>query len=89
MTLLLLWRILLYSRRYRSVIMTDVLQLVLSRAYRPQRGRGHVTAIHDSVPSKVQIRQWFVTNYSNSCCLDCISAIWTDNVDFTIFSLWI
>ena len=49
--------------------------LVVSRAYRPQRGRGHVTAIHDSVPSKLQIRQWFVTNYSNSCCLDCISAM--------------
>jgi hypothetical protein len=23
------------------------------------------------VPSKTQIRQWFVTNYSKSCCLDC------------------
>ena len=42
-----------------------------SRAYRPQRGRGHVTAIVLCVPSKIQIRQWFVTNYSNSCCLDC------------------
>ena len=48
---------------------------IVARAYRPQRGRGHVTAIHDSVPSKIQIRQWFVTNYSNSCCLDCISAM--------------
>ena len=45
----------------------------------------------DSVPSKIQIRQWFVTNYSNSCSLDCISttSIWTDSVDFTIFSLQI
>ena len=49
--------------------------ILVPRAYRPQRGRGHVTAIHDSVPSKLQIRQWFVTNYSNSCCLDCISAM--------------
>ena len=27
----------------------------------------NVTAIQDGVPSKIQIRQWFVTNYSNSC----------------------
>ena len=39
------------------------------RAYRPQRGRGHVTAIVSCVPSKIQTRQWFVTNCSNSCTL--------------------
>ena len=56
---------------------------VYTRAYRPQRGRGHVTGIVLCVPSKIQIRQWFVTNYSNSCCLDCTM----HTVDFTIFSL--
>ena len=45
---------------------------VLPRAYRPQRGRGHVTPILSCIPSKIQIRQWYVTNYSNSCCLDTI-----------------
>ena len=35
-----------------------------SSAYRSQRGRGHVTAILSCVPSKIQIRQWFVTNYA-------------------------
>ena len=55
----------------------------IPRAYRPQRRRGHVTAIVLCVPSKIQIRQWFVTNYSNSCCLDCTM----HTVDFTIFSL--
>ena len=59
----------------KAVRLDRVGKLVIARAYRPQRGRGHVTAIHDSVPSKLQIRQWFVTNYSNSCCLDCISAM--------------
>ena len=52
-----------------------------SRAYRPQRGRGHVTAILFCIPSKIQIRQWFVTNYN--CCLECT----THTEDFTIFSL--
>ena len=55
----------------------------LSRAYRPQRGRGHVTATVLWVPSKIQTRQWFVTNYSNICCLDCTM----HTVDFTMFSL--
>ena len=41
-----------------------------SRAYRPRRGREHVTAVLSCVPSKIMIRQWFVTNYSNSCHLD-------------------
>ena len=41
------------------------------RAYRLQRRRGHVTAIVLCVPSKIQVRQWFVTNYSNISCLDC------------------
>ena len=44
-------------------------------AYRPQRERRHVTAIREIAPSKIQIRQWFVTNYSNSCSLDCMSTI--------------
>ena len=39
-------------------------------SYRPQRGRGRVTAILFRVPSKIQTRQWFATNYSNNCCLD-------------------
>ena len=51
--------------------------------HRPQRGRGHVTAILFCIPSKIQTRQWFVTNYSNNCCLDCTMLI----EDFTIFSL--
>ena len=55
---------------------------MISRAYRPQRGRGHITAIALCVPSKIQIRQWFVTNYSNSCCLGCTM----HTVDTTIFS---
>ena len=55
------------------------------RAYRPQRVRGHVTAIVFCIPSKIQIRQWFVTNYSNSCCLDC--TVHTDSEVFTIFRL--
>ena len=38
--------------------------IVLPRAYRPHRGRGHVTAMLSCVPSKIQMRQWFVTNYS-------------------------
>ena len=62
-------------RSMRSLSMCPSSNLWRPRAYRPQRGRGHVTTIHDSVPSKIQIRQWFVTNYSNSCCLDCISAM--------------
>ena len=41
---------------------------IIPRAYRPQRGRGHVTAIVLCVPSNI-FRQWFLTNYSNSCCL--------------------
>ena len=56
--------------------------LILSRAYRPQRGRGHVTAIQFCIHSKIQTREWFVTNYSN-ICMDYI--IHTE--DFTIFSL--
>ena len=54
--------------------------LVLPRAYRPQR---HVTALVLCVPSKIQIRQWFVTNCSNSWCLDCTM----HTMYFTIFSL--
>ena len=56
---------------------------ILPRAYRPQRGKGHATIIQDSVPSKIQIRQWFVT---------VIAAVWTalaSAIDFTTFSLWI
>ena len=34
------------------------------------------------IPSKIQTRQWFVTNYSNNCCLD--STVYTE--DFTIFN---
>ena len=50
------------------------------------KGRGHVTAIQDSVPSKIQSDSGLkLIIYSNSCCL----MLWTDNVDFTIFSLWI
>ena len=45
--------------------------LVKPRAYRLQRRRGHVSAIVLCVPSKIQVRQWFVTNYSNNGCLDC------------------
>ena len=30
-----------------------------------------VTAMVLYVSSKIQIRQWFIANYSNSCCLDC------------------
>ena len=41
---------------------------VIARAYRHQR---HVTAILSCIPSKIQTRQWFVTNYSNNSCLDC------------------
>ena len=59
--------------------------LLVARAYRPQRGRGHVTAIHDSVPSNIQIRQWFVVTAVVWIAL----LLWADNVDFTIkfFSL--
>ena len=46
-------------------------------------GRGHVTAILICILSKIQTRQWFVTNYSNNCCLD--YTMHTE--DFTIFSL--
>ena len=35
------------------------------------------------IPSKIQTRQWFVTNYSNNCCLDCTM----HTEDFIIFSL--
>ena len=40
------------------------------KAFRPQRRRGHVTAILFCIPSKIQIRQWFVSNYSTT-------AVWT------------
>ena len=42
--------------------------LLLKRLINPQRGRGHATAIVLCVP--IQQIQWFVTNYSNSCCLN-------------------
>ena len=46
---------------------------VIARAYRPQRGREHVTAVLSCTPSKIQTRQWFVTtcNYGNNSCWDC------------------
>ena len=34
---------------------------LLARAYRPQRGRGHATAIVSCVSNKIQTRQWFIT----------------------------
>ena len=37
--------------------------------YRPQRGRGHATAIVLRAPSKIQIRQLVVC--SIGCCLEC------------------
>ena len=37
-------------------------RVIVSRAYKLQRRRGHVTA-------KIQVRQWFVTNYSNITCI--------------------
>ena len=57
--------------------------LLHSRAYRPQRGRGHVSPIVSCIPSsEIQTRQWFVTNYSNISCLD--SIVHTEV--FTIFN---
>ena len=44
--------------------------MMMCMTYRPQRGRGHVTAILFCTPSKIQTGQWFVTNYSNNSCLD-------------------
>jgi hypothetical protein len=41
----------------------------------PKGGRGHVTISLPCVPRKTQIRQWFVTNYSNNCPLDCTMSI--------------
>ena len=41
------------------------------------------TLLSMCIPSKIQTRQWFVTNYSNNYCLDC--TMYTE--DFTIFSL--
>ena len=55
---------------YRYNNCSKSLYLLVARAYRPQRGRGHVTAILSCVPSEIQIRQRFVTNYISSCCLD-------------------
>ena len=47
------------------------LTLTLSRAYRPQRGRGHVTPIVSciAIHNNIQTKQWFV-NYRNISCLD-------------------
>ena len=42
------------------------------RAYRSQRGIGHVTPIVSCIPSKIQTRQWFVTNYCDISCLGSI-----------------
>ena len=39
----------------------------LIKGLQTPKGRGHATAILSCVPSKIQ---WFVTNYSNSCCLN-------------------
>ena len=62
------------------------IQPVSLRVYRPQRGRGHVTAILSRLPSKIQIRQWFATNYSNSCCQVCTMHI---GVFTILFLAWI
>ena len=43
----------------------------------------------DSVPSKIQIRQWFVTIIIVTAAVWPALVLWTDNVDYTIFSLWI
>ena len=51
----------------------------------PKGGEGCdiLTAIQDSVLSKIQIRQWLVTNYSNSYTIWTAIALLIDNVDFT------
>ena len=49
----------------------------------PQRGRRHAIAIVSCVSSKIQIRQWFVANYSNISCL----ATTVHTEVFAIFSL--
>ena len=46
----------------------SLLILCVTRAYRPQRGTAHITAIQFCIPSKIQIRQWFVTNYPAHMC---------------------
>ena len=37
------------------------------------------------VCSKIQMRQWFVTNYSNSCCLDYTMHITIFSLDMNCF----
>jgi hypothetical protein len=67
-----------YSVIARNRTHTVMVDGRIGRSYQglidPQRGERACnchTEILPCVPSKIQIRQWFVTNYSNSCRLDC------------------